>query len=289
MSSPMGAQSSSPIATVQAKRSGQYKSRSHAPRRPSGSATPLAAEATEKALMRERLLAKCAEQRQRDRARARSRSWANSSDGERSSDHDVPMDAEFDDEDADDDNDLLIGRILERDHRRVQHKLNRSFDYEVGSSPGIPEDLLEEFFNTEEPPDDDAEYADLYDEYIATLQGIGSTTQQSDGDSAMSDDFPSTPQHQIRRYTRSVPLPGVPELLSCCPSCAMPWSLTDSSADHFSCPRCTFRLSPAAVSNAWYEDHTDHKDLKHKLAVTTLPDGPLLVCAADRCDWCCDL
>lgn len=107
MSSPLAAQSSSPIATVQAKRSGQYKSRSRATRSSASLGTPQGAEATEKALLRERLLAKCAEQRQRDRARARARSWASSSDGEPSSDGDVPMDADYDDDDDDDDNEVV--------------------------------------------------------------------------------------------------------------------------------------------------------------------------------------
>ncbi|EJD43583.1 hypothetical protein AURDEDRAFT_145406 [Auricularia subglabra TFB-10046 SS5] len=293
-SSPLAHASSSPLAVVQAKRSGQYKSRtSSATRRASGGlgATP---EATEKSLMRERLLAKCEEQRKRDRERARARSWASSSDGEMSSDGpDVAMDVGWDDEEDEADTEIFVERIMAAEQRRSRHRMNLSFDYEVGSSPGVPEDELEEYFNTEELPDEDEEFKALYERYMEETQGLHTVEEELGGpDSQMSDDFiapPQTPQNKGRRYARPVPVPRISDILSQCPGCNLPWTVQDLPAARHTCPRCHMTLPPEAVSHAWHSDHGHEFASKHRLLATALPDGAILVCGAEGCDWCFDL
>ena len=116
MSSPLAMPPSSPITTVQARRSGQYKARtvssSIAPRagRPaqfrlppaSGASSSPDKEPTATRLMRGRLLAKCEQQRRQDRQRRRTRSLPSSSDGEGSSDAEMSNEGRFGFDDDDD-------------------------------------------------------------------------------------------------------------------------------------------------------------------------------------------
>ncbi|KZV91856.1 hypothetical protein EXIGLDRAFT_749934 [Exidia glandulosa HHB12029] len=299
MSSPLAPQSSSPIATVQAKRSGQYKSRQRAPRRVS--APGGAVEATEKTLLRERLVAKAKSeaQRARERAREKSRSsWAGgSSDAELSSDGDIPMDADYDDENEDSENELLISRILAQEHRRTRHKLALSYDYDVGSSPtGVPEDVLEEYMNGDEPGEDfddfeDVDYAALYEDYIQDLENIDERAEPMSVDSEMSDTFlatPVTPDRQtIRPFSRH--MPRISEVLSQCPSCQTPWSREDMPAESYTCQQCRLTLPPEAVSTSWHAEPVHGPRSQHHPIAAQLPDGAVLLCSAQDCDWEFDL
>lgn len=84
--------------------------------------------------------------------------------------------------------------------------------------------------------------------------------EQSEGDdSAMSEDFPSTPEHQIRRYARQPSYHHTPNVFAHCPACTQPLPAQTYAMAAATCAHCNLTLSAEAVST-WHEDHAHNTD-----------------------------
>ncbi|KAH7104238.1 hypothetical protein BKA62DRAFT_693969 [Auriculariales sp. MPI-PUGE-AT-0066] len=306
MSSPLAMPPSSPILAAQANRRGQYKARSvsysskstarNARRVSTNDSSPEKLETTATKLMRGRLIAKCEQQRAFDRKQRRARSFDGSSDYDGSSDSEMATEYEYEFLGDDSYQNEFVGRIMATEARRAHHRLARSFEFEVGSSPGVPEDELEEF-GFEQPPEEDSDFAALFEEYERDMRAldVGECSAEApevdgDDDASMSDDFdaPITPKKQVirRRFTA---MPRIVQVLERCPGCQTQRPLHELAGASHTCSSCQLTVPTAAVSSSWHEEHGAAHPEHHRPGAMQLPDGTVLLCAAEGCDWCFDL